>query len=104
MAKQFAVILNRNTQENPGTTDEYFSKAGDLLVQAILMLAKGAPHDDLLMAWALLSLPGLAKRLEAAQASGNVSVWASIGAKSLISVAHAQETESGIVGNAINGT
>lgn len=102
MAKQFAVILNRNTQENPGKSDEYFAKAGDLLVQAILLLAKGSPYDDLLMAWSLLSLPQLAKRLEAAKAEGNVSIWASIGAKSLISVAHAQETEGGIVSNAIN--
>lgn len=103
MSKQFASVLNRNLKDKPGgSSDEYFTQAADLLLQAILLLAKGSCYDDLLMVWAIVSLPQLAKRLDNAKNEGNLAIWASIGARALSSVAHAQETEGGIISNAIN--
>lgn len=103
MAKQFAITMNRNSKagESSGRQDEYFKQAGDLLVQSILMLAKGSPYSDLTMVWAILSCPDLARRMLDAQAQGELDTWASIGATALTSVAHAEQTGGGIISTAV---
>lgn len=103
MAKQFAITMNRNSKagEASGKQDEYFKQAGDLLVQAVLMLAKGTPYQDLTMVWAILSCPDLARRMLDAQTHGELDVWASISATALTSVAHAEQTGGGIISTAV---
>lgn len=103
MAKQLAVVINRNSQSGSHSKqNEYFSKAGDLLIQTLLMMAKGSIYPDLLMAWAILSLPDLAKRMLLAQKEGWLDVWAEVGATSLTSVASAAPTSGGIISTATN--
>ncbi len=66
MAAQFSEVLNRNFKKaGQKESDPFFSTAGDLLIQAIIMLALETPYPDLIMCQALLSLPDLTKRLEA---------------------------------------
>lgn len=103
MAKQLAVVLNRNSSsgtENKG--NKYFTDSADLLMQSLFMQAKRSSYPDLLMAWSILKLPDLAKRLELAEKEGWLDVWDEIGASALTSVAHAPPTSGGIVSTAKN--
>ena len=101
-AKQLAMVINRNTKTGDKNKQDYFSEAADLLVQALLMLAKGSCYPDLLMAFAILKQPDVARRMLQAQQEGWMDIWAEVSATSLTSVAHAEETSSGIVSSTIN--
>lgn len=97
MARQIATVLNKNFQLSAqASEDSFFSDAGDQLIEALLMLVKGTPYPDLIMAQGFLSVENLTDRL--AQADLNPWVRTSFG--QLFSVAKSEKTLSGITGTA----
>ncbi|MGB8700101.1 MAG: type IV secretion system DNA-binding domain-containing protein [Thermosynechococcaceae cyanobacterium] len=102
MASQIARVLNANLKPIGAREDGFFGPAGDALLKAIFMMAKGSIYPDLLGAWELLSLPDLAQRFLGAKEHGAINSWIRAAANGLMSVANAPETVSGIVGSAVN--
>ncbi|MEL4897400.1 type IV secretory system conjugative DNA transfer family protein [Crocosphaera sp. Alani8] len=105
MARQFAETLNRNFKKGgQNSEDQFFGPAGDQLVEAILMLAKGIRNSqgesmgDLMTCQALLSLPDFTKRLMSNQEKVNPWVYASFG--QLISVVQSEKTVASIIATA----
>lgn len=100
-ARQIAATINRNMM---GSTkkDDFFGPAADSLVETVLLLAKGTPYPDFLMAWAVLQLPNLANRLASAKGSQALDLWIEVAATTTVSVAEAEKTVAGIVGGAVN--
>ncbi|MGB7439836.1 MAG: type IV secretion system DNA-binding domain-containing protein [Coleofasciculaceae cyanobacterium] len=107
-AGQLAQVINRNTDLSGGkdSKDKFFDEAGDTLVEGIFLLTKAVAtltgdnqYCDLMMAQAILSLTGLAKRLEVASQE-KLNVWTSRPLSQLISVKDSEKTVSGIVGTA----
>ncbi len=101
MAREIAEVLNRNFKmNNQSSGDQFFTDAGDQLIEAILMLAKGMQYPDLMTCQALLSLEDLPKRIMAKQQELDPWVYASFG--QLLSVANSERTVSSIIGTANN--
>ncbi|WP_320073248.1 type IV secretory system conjugative DNA transfer family protein [Nostoc sp. MG11] len=97
MARQLAVTVNRNLKlgsEDSGNS--FFSNAGDQLVQAVFMLAKGTKFPDVMMCQAILGLPKLVQRLQNADLNFLVKEAFS----QFVSVAGSPETAASIVGTA----
>jgi type IV secretory pathway TraG/TraD family ATPase VirD4 len=97
MARQLAVTVNRNLKlgsEDSGNS--FFTNAGDQLVQAIFMLAKGTIYPDVMMCQAILGLPKLVQRLQNADLNFLVKEAFS----QFVSVAGSPETAASIVGTA----
>ncbi len=106
-AGQLAETIAKNIDLNANaSSDKFFEDAGATLVQGIFLLTKavarikGKQYADLMTASALLSLPQLGKRLEAARERGQFSIWAMRPMAQLISVANSPETEASIIGTA----
>ncbi|OYD90436.1 hypothetical protein CDG77_17325 [Nostoc sp. 'Peltigera membranacea cyanobiont' 213] len=98
MARQLAITLNRNFQlGNKDSGNSFFTNAGDQLVQAVFMLAKGTEYPDIMMCQAILGLPKLVKRIEQA-AELNFMVREAFA--QFVSVAGSPETAASIVGTA----
>ncbi len=106
-AEEIATVLEANFGEPGARKDNFFSPQGVALLKLVFMLAKASPFPDLLSAWKFLSLPDLAGRLEAAHkydrfnCEGGIGSWIGEAAVALRSVAHAEETNVGIVGSAV---
>lgn len=100
-ARQISSTINRNMI---GSTkkDDFFGPAVDSLVETVLLMAKGSTYPDFLMAWAILQLPNLARRLASAQGTHTLDLWTQVAATTTISVAEAEKTVAGIVGGAVN--
>ena len=97
MARQLAIVLNRNFKLTTGNSDGgFFSNAGDQLAQAIFMFAKGTCYPDVMMCQALLSLPNLVRRIEQAK----LNSWVKASFSQFLSVAGSPETAASIVGTA----
>ncbi|MHC5610347.1 MAG: type IV secretory system conjugative DNA transfer family protein [Nostoc sp.] len=98
MARQLAITLNRNFQlGQKDSGNSFFTNAGDQLVQAVFMLAKGTEYPDIMMCQAILGLPKLVKRMEQA-AELNFMVREAFA--QFVSVAGSPETAASIVGTA----
>ena len=97
MARQLAIVLNRNFRLTSGEKDGgFFSNAGDQLAQAIFMLAKGSQFPDVMMCHAILQLPKLIERISQA----NLHPWVEASFSQFLSVAGSAETAASIVGTA----
>ncbi|MDZ8135838.1 MAG: type IV secretion system DNA-binding domain-containing protein [Nostoc sp. DedQUE04] len=98
MARQLAITLNRNFQlGEKDSGNSFFTNAGDQLVQAVFMLAKGTQYPDIMMCQALLGLPKLVKRMEQAE---NLNFMVREAFAQFVSVAGSPETAASIVGTA----
>lgn len=99
MARQLALALNKNLKLSSGDSgnSNFFSNAGDLLSQGIFMLAKGTRYPDILMCFAILSLPNLIKRIE----NADINLWTRASFSQFLSVAGSPETAASIVGTAL---
>ncbi|MHC5862875.1 type IV secretory system conjugative DNA transfer family protein, partial [Nostoc sp.] len=98
MARQLAITLNRNFQlGDKDSGNSFFTNAGDQLVQAVFMLAKGTPYPDIMMCQAILGLPKLVKRIEQAE---NLNFMVREAFAQFVSVAGSPETAASIVGTA----
>ena len=97
MARQLAVVLNRNFKLTAGDKDGgFFGNAGDQLAQAIFMLTKGTCYPDVMMCQAILSLPKLVERIGQA----DLNPWVKASFSQFLSVAGSPETAASIVGTA----
>lgn len=102
-AGQLAQVINRNIG---GARDGgFFEDAGDALTEGIFLLSKAVEtltgsreYCDLMMAQAILSLPGLPARLEAALP--RLNVWTTRPLTQLISVKDSEKTAASIIGTA----
>ncbi|MCC5603936.1 type IV secretory system conjugative DNA transfer family protein [Nostoc favosum] len=98
MARQLAITLNRNFQlGDKDSGNSFFTNAGDQLVQAVFMLAKGTEYPDIMMCQAILGLPKLVKRIEQAE---NLNFMVREAFAQFVSVAGSPETAASIVGTA----
>jgi type IV secretion system protein VirD4 len=73
-AAQIAQVINANAGGS-GKSDEFFSKAADLLAKALIQLAKGSDRPDLAMVYCIQSTDGFINKLHAAVQAGRVSRW-----------------------------
>ena len=108
-AGQLAEVINRNIDRSQGKaqTDKFFEDAGDALVQGIFLLTKLVAekyqyedYADLMTASAILNLPNLPERLEAAVNKMLIPIWTSRSLSQLISVKDSEKTVAGIIGTA----
>ncbi len=97
MAGEIGQVINRNASSNQGKSDEFFSKAGDLLAKALLQLVKGSKYPDLAMLYAILRLPNLVKRLDYAIQSRQIDEWVATSFNQFLSAKDAEKTISGIL-------
>jgi type IV secretory pathway TraG/TraD family ATPase VirD4 len=107
MARQIATVMNRNFALSANASeDKFFADAGDQLTQAILMLAKGMPEPDLMMASAILSLTDLPSRIRHAKERGDagadwqMSNWVYLAFSQLLQLAGSEKTVAGVIGMA----
>lgn len=80
-AQEISRGLNINTQEDTAKRHAYFGPQSDALMETALMLAKGSRCPDMLMVWAIITLPDLAERLDIAAKSGRLGKELSFYAK-----------------------
>ena len=101
MAGQLAEVIYKNTRRGSHSSEnDFFSTAGQKLVEAVILLAKTTPHPDLLMAKKLLNLPSLPARVRQAAAAGNVPIWTAESFSQLMSSEEAEKQVAGIVATA----
>lgn len=98
MAGELAQVINRNASSG-GKTDEFFSKAGDLLAKGLLQLVKipEAKFHDIAMVYAILRLPGLVKRLDYAVQQKQIDEWVATSFNQFLSSKDAEKTVAGIL-------
>jgi type IV secretion system protein VirD4 len=101
MAGQLAEVIYKNTRRgNSSSENDFFSTAGQKLVEAVILLSKVTEFPDLLMAKKLLNLPGLPKRVRLAAQAGKIPVWTLESFSQLISSEDAEKQVAGIVATA----
>lgn len=106
-AGQLTQVISRNFDRGGNaSSDKFFEEAGDSLVEGILLVTKAIKtltgedkYCDLMMAQAILSLPNLPARLEAAS-KDKLKVWTSRPLSQLISVKDSEKTAASIIGTA----
>ncbi|MGG6264136.1 type IV secretory system conjugative DNA transfer family protein [Leptolyngbya sp. AN03gr2] len=97
MARQIAIVLNRNFK--PGTQtveDPFFTNSGDQLIQAVLLLAKSTPYPDIITCAKALGAPNLAARMQAA----DLPTWIETSFGQLISMADSEKTVASVISTA----
>jgi type IV secretion system protein VirD4 len=101
MAGQLAEVIYQNTRRGRGSSEnDFFSHAGQKLVEAVLLLAKLTPYPDLLMAKKILNLPNLPTRIRLAGAVGAIPAWTLESFSQLLSSEDAEKQVAGIVATA----
>ena len=96
-ARQIGMVMNRNFKMFAAEKeDPFFGPAGDQLMTAILMLAKGSLYPDVMMCQALLSVEDLVGRLKAAE----LNPWVRAAFGQLLSVGGSERTVASIAGTA----
>jgi type IV secretion system protein VirD4 len=101
MAGQLAEVIYKNTRRgNNASENDFFSNAGQKLVEAVIMLSKLTEFPDLLMAKKLLNLPGLTKRVRLAAQAGRIPIWTIESFSQLISSEDAEKQIAGIIATA----
>jgi len=107
MARQIASVMNRNfALSSASSEDKFFSDAGDQLVQAVLMLTKGLPEADLMLASTILSLPDLPARIQDAWdhpervEKWRMSNWVYLAFSQLLQLQGSEKTVAGVLGTA----
>jgi type IV secretory pathway TraG/TraD family ATPase VirD4 len=106
-AGQMTSVISRNFDRGGNNSgDKFFEEAGESLVEGILLVTKAIAtltgdekYCDLMTAQAILSLPELAARLEAASKS-KLKIWTTRPLSQLISVKHSEKTAASIIGTA----
>jgi type IV secretion system protein VirD4 len=98
MAGEIGKVINRNAREGDGgRSDEFFTKAGDLLAKALLQLVKGSRYPDMAMLYAVLRLPNLVHRIDYAVQSKQLDEWVATSFVQFLSAKDAEKTISGIL-------
>ncbi|MCH2247302.1 MAG: TraM recognition domain-containing protein, partial [Crocosphaera sp.] len=106
MAKIIGDTLHANLGGKNDKKDGFFGPAGARLVRACLQFAKAQQQEhgvaDLAMAFAVLSLSDLPKRLLEAKKQSKFPFWSQVPFEQLMSVADAAPTSGGILGGAMD--
>ncbi len=102
MAETLAETLHENLRHNTGKSDNFFGPAGKRVLFSAFLLAKNTQYPDLAMAFAILQLPELGKRLKYAREQNNevLTVWNYVAFSQYMTFAQAGETSEGILGGA----
>lgn len=106
MAREVATVINSNSKTlGARQGDEFFTRAGEQVIQGILQLAKSVEAKypdsaDLVMAYAFIQLPNLVQRLDYAVNNNLLNPFVASSFSQLLSVKDAEKTISGILGNA----
>lgn len=80
-AQEISRGLNVQGEGDMQKRHAYFGPQSDALLETLLMIAKGSVYPDMLMVWALMTLPDLADRLAVAEKSGKLGSEMSFFAK-----------------------
>lgn len=99
-ARQLASVMHKcmRSEHKDSSDDPFFSIAGDLLIQAVLLLAKQTAFPDMMMCQAILCLSNLAERIQAS----NLSRLTKSTFAQFLSVAGSEKTADSIRGTAQN--
>jgi type IV secretory pathway TraG/TraD family ATPase VirD4 len=99
-ARELASIMKYNLRESSrdGSDDPFFSIAGDLLIQAVILLAKQTQYPDMMMCQVILSLPNLPQRIQ----TSKLSYLSKSTFSQYLSVAGSEKTADSIRGTAQN--
>jgi type IV secretion system protein VirD4 len=92
-AAQIAQVINANAGSS-GKSDEFFSKAADLLAKALIQLAKGSDRPDLAMVYCIQSTDGFINKLHAAVQAGRVLILTLHDSKETVLTAFAAGADS----------
>ena len=99
-ARQLASVMHKcmRSEHKDAGDDPFFSIAGDLLIQAVLLLAKQTKFPDMMMCQVILTLTDLPKRIQAS----NLSKLTKNTFSQYLSVAGSEKTADSIRGTAQN--
>lgn len=99
-ARQMGVVMNKNFKLMAlDKEDPFFGPAGDQLVEAIFMAAKGSDYPDVMMCQAILSIDDLVNRIKVAD---DLNPWIKASFGQLLSVGKSERTVASIVATANN--
>lgn len=99
-AENLAKTFKANLSGQNSKIDAFFDGAGEKLLAAAFLWAKGTTHPDLATAFCFLNLPNLDKRLKYALEQNKLGLWNKISLAQFMSVLDAAETRDGIMGGA----
>ena len=99
-ARQLASVMHdcMRSYHKDSASDPFFSIAGDLLIQAVLLLAKQTKYPDMMMCQVILSLSNLPQRIQ----SSNLSYLTKSTFSQYLSVSGSEKTADSIRGTAQN--
>ena len=101
MAGQLAEVIYKNTRRGSSASEnDFFSNAGQKLVEAVMLLSKTTLYPDLLMAKKILNLPNLATRIRQAAEAEKIPIWTLESFSQLLSSEDAEKQVAGIVATA----
>lgn len=101
MAGQLAEVIYKNTRRGSNASEnDFFSSAGQKLVEAVMLLAKTTLYPDLLMAKKILNLPNLPTRIRQAGEAGKIPTWTLESFSQILSSEDAEKQVAGIVATA----
>jgi type IV secretion system protein VirD4 len=101
MAGQLAEVIYQNTSRSKTSHEnDFFTYAGQKLVEAVILLAKHTDYPDLLMAKKILNLSSLPTRIRLAAQTGNIPNWTLESFSQLISSEEAEKQVAGIIATA----
>lgn len=101
MAGQLAEVIYKNTRRGSSASEnDFFSSAGQKLVEAVMLLAKTTLYPDLLMAKKILNLPNLPTRIRLAAEADKIPTWTLESFSQLLSSEDAEKQVAGIVATA----
>jgi type IV secretion system protein VirD4 len=101
MAGQLAEVIYKNASRGKAAHEnDFFTYAGQKLVEAVMLLAKHTDYPDLLMAKKILNLSNLPTRIRLAAQNDKVPSWTMESFSQLISSEEAEKQVAGIIATA----
>ena len=95
-----AEVFHRNLTRGGGNADAFFGPAGQRLIQALLQFAKSTQYPDLAMAFCVVQLPNLVKRLSHAAKEERLPYFVQVNFAQFMSTGASEKTASGILATA----
>jgi type IV secretion system protein VirD4 len=99
-AAVLAEVFHKNLKRDTGKGDAFFGPAGQRLIQSLMQFAKSTQYPDLAMAFSVLQLDNLPKRLAIAAQSGNLPPFVRVGFAQLIAATESEKTTASIISTA----
>jgi type IV secretion system protein VirD4 len=99
-AAVLAEVFHKNLKRDTGKGDAFFGPAGQRLIQSLMQFAKSTQYPDLAMAFSVLQLDNLPKRLAIAAQSGSLPPFVRVGFAQLIAATESEKTTASIISTA----